>query len=237
MNRFSHILLAAICWAAATTPAGAVPAQPATGDQLVILERPDARVKADDAEALQRLLTAAGKRGWFATVYDKQRYQPPATRGATVYLRPNVDTARLRRGDLVFFQTPNAADAPAAWQEETRWVGGQHYAQLPPPGRPFVDPLEPGADLGAFFAVQGKVSDSDLLAVAKRLRAAAKATGKRHADHAAHVRGDYRINQVRSTAAGNLEVATSDGGSRGQNIGLRKRRGRWHITRVEEFEA
>ena len=246
--RYSPALLLAVFWGGV----GSVRAEP---PGTPIVEAKDGvTVQADDATTLTRLTAKPGKRAWLIRL-SKAWYIAPPARSCEVYLRPEVQSKRLRRGEL---RRGIGNDEP---EGKTRWELAERpyaYAQVSPPGQPFESEKTSLVASDGPFAVTGKISNQNLVQVVDFVRAknppedppptvshfetnadgsVEEIIGSAKRSFHASIDHDLPILHLEAKDADHIEITTSTGNGSGQRIDLQRENARWKIMQVGQWNA
>jgi hypothetical protein len=144
----------------------------------------------------------------------------------TVFLGPDLQNGRLRRGRLlqVAAATPPGAGRKPSWQVES--TGG--YAQVVVPGRE-PDEVRGKSDYARPFSVDGELDDRTLISVVELIRRSPEGPAG-----TPPVDGSLPISDVRRTDTGVQVTLESDHWS-GWLVTLDQRNGRWAIAKVSRW--
>ena len=245
----SPALLLAVCWVGI----GSVRAEP---PGTPIIEAKDGvTIQADDARTLTRLTAKPGRGVWLIRL-SKAWYITPPARSCEVYLRPQVQSKRLRRGEL---RRGIGNEEP---EGKTRWELAERpyfYAQVSPPGQPFESERTPLVASDGPFVVKGKISDQNLVQVVDFFRAknppedpptptvshietnadgsVEEIIGPTKRSFHASIDHDLPISHLEAKDADHIEITTSTGDGSGQQIDLQRENARWKITQVGQWNA
>jgi len=151
---------------------------------------------------------------------------------AVAYLRPEVETPTLRRGNLIFLDGDTLGDDP----KMIRWhvVLRQSWAQVALPGKPFGKELRKPSDITGRFFVQGQIPDQLLVDVVRFIRNLSPS------ERISHALKDLPISAVvvDSNGAITMQGQIDEGGmSTTQEVKLSQEAGGWKIKSVSVERA
>jgi hypothetical protein len=194
--------------------------------QEVFIEAKD--LTPDEMEQVRRLVRPARK-PWLISGFRRDLGAKSTARRTWlgVYLQPDLENGRLRRGRVLYLEisTPTGAGKKASGRIEST----AKYAQVVVPGgRP--DEGKRKWNLQRPFLVDGEFDDETLFGLVELIRSNPEGPPRPNGAPSLRVRGSLPISRVRRTENG-VEVTLEVDDAHGWFVNLRERNGRLVIVR------
>ena len=183
----------------------------------------------DEMEQVRRLVRQAGRKSWLISGFrrDLRAESTPRRMWLGVYLQPDVENGRLRRGRVLYLElsTPTGPGKKVTGRIEST----AKYAQVVVPGgRP--DEGKRKWDLQRPFLVDGEFDDEMLFGLVELIRSNPEVSPQPNGAPSVRVRGSLPISRVRRTENG-VEVTLEVDDAHGWFVNLKERNGRLVIVR------
>jgi hypothetical protein len=190
---------------------------------------------AADMEQVRQLVRPSGRKPWLISGFrrDLRAKSTPRRTWLGVYLQPDVESGRLRRGRVLYLEisAPTGVGKKASGRIEST----AKYAQVVVPGgRP--DEGKRKWDLQRPFLVDGEFDDETLFGLVELIRSNPEVPPQPNGAPSVRVRGSLPISRVRRTENG-VEVTLEGDDAHGWFVNLRERNGRLVIVRRRAWIA
>jgi hypothetical protein len=188
----------------------------------------------DESTAVQRLTKSTGKKPWLIWGFRFGTNPKPGLDRTElgVYLHPDVESGRLRRGRLLTIVfAPAMAGVRSSWRVESV----SNYAQVAGPGRPPGD-VQGRWDIARPFPLGTELDDRALVSLVDFIRASPEMADRPKNIAPRQVDGSVPIYSVRRTAKG-LEVNLQSGDWNGTYVVVEQRKDGWVVLDIRHWIA
>jgi hypothetical protein len=179
---------------------------------------------------VRRLVRPTGKEPWLISGFRFGRgaKSTPRRTGLGIYLQPDVENGRLRRGRLLSLEISAPADAGKKASRRIRFTA--KYAQVVVPGRR-PDEVKGKSDLHRPFLVHGEFDDQTLFGLVEFIRRSPEGPPGTNGESPNRVDGLLPISYVGRTDNG-VEVRLNLNDDSGEYVNLEERNGRLVIVGI-----